>query len=109
MGLKASELSGDMAAAFTQVLKGKVPEIKGYAEAEAKKLAQTLLMIEKLRLSGKIDKEEAALHLDIQRNATRSVLLTIEGLGALAVEQAINAALDSVRTAVNKALKFALL
>jgi hypothetical protein len=109
MGLKASELARDMAAAFTQTLKGKVPEIRSFADAEAKKLAQTLLMIEKLRLTGKIDKEEAELHLEIQRNATRSVLLTIEGLGALAAEQAINAALDSVRKAVNKALKFTLL
>jgi hypothetical protein len=109
MGLKASALAGDMAAAFTQVLKGKAPGIKAYAESEAKKLAQTLLMIGKLRLSGKIDKEEAELHLEIQRNATRSVLLTIEGLGLLAVEQAINAALDSVKTTVNKALGFVLL
>ena len=109
MSLKASALASDMAAAFTQVLKGKAPEIKSYAEAEAKKLAQTLVMIEKLKLSGKIDKEEAELHLEIQRNAARSVLLTIEGLGVLAVEQAINAALDSVRTTVNRALKLALL
>ncbi|MGH8752885.1 MAG: hypothetical protein ACREUJ_03225 [Burkholderiales bacterium] len=109
MSLNVSALAKDMVAAFTGVLKDKAPDIKSYAESEAKKLAHTLVMIEKLVIVGKIDEEEAKLHLEIQKNAARTVFLTIEGLGVLAVEQAINAALDVVKGAVNKALGFALL
>jgi hypothetical protein len=44
----------------------------------------------------------------MQKRATRTVLMTAEGLGALAVEKAINAALDVVRPVVNRVLGFAL-
>ena len=66
-------------------------------------------MVEKLKLLGQIDEEEAELQFNIQKNASRTVLLTIEGLGILAVEQAINAALDVVSDTVNTALGFNLI
>lgn len=109
MALSASQLSKDILAALKGTFSKKWPEIKDYGEAEAKKLAQTLVMIEALKVSGKINKEQAALHLEIQKNATRTVLLTIEGLGLLAVEAAINAALNVVKDAVNTAIGFTLL
>ncbi len=108
MSLNASELATNMLNAAKDVLSQKWPEIKDYAEAETKKLAEALVMIEKLKLAGSITKEEAKLHLDIQKNATRAVLLTIEGLGILAVEQALNAAFAVVKEAVNTALGFTL-
>ncbi len=61
----------------------------------------------KLHLSGQITEEQARLHLDIQKNASRTVLLTVEGLGLLAAEQAINARV--VRDSVNTALDFVLI
>jgi hypothetical protein len=109
MSLNVTQLAKDMAGAFVGSLKAAVPNIKDYAEGEAKKMAQSLAMIEKLVVAGTIDEEEAKLHLEIQKNASRTVLLTIEGLGALAVEAAINAALDVVKNTVNAALKFTLL
>ena len=90
-------------------MKNKAPDIKSYAETESKKLAHTLILIEELYLSKKIDQDEVRLHLDIQRNSTRIVFLAIEGLGILAVEQAINAALAVIKDSVNKAIGFALL
>lgn len=109
MSLNTSQLTQDMLAAFQGVLVKKWPEIKEYAETEAKKLAQSFAMIEVLSISGKINAEQAALHLEIQKNATRTVFLTLEGLGMLAAEAAINAALNVVRESVNKALGFALI
>jgi len=109
MSLNVAQLAKDMAAALTGSLKEQVPGIKDYAEAEARKLGQTLQMIEKLALAGKIDEEEAKLHLEIQKNAMRTVLLTIEGLGVLAAEDAINSALKVVSKTVNTAIGFALL
>jgi hypothetical protein len=57
-----------------------------------------------LKQNGKITEQEAAYLMDLQRNASRTVLLTIEGLGILAVEEAINAALAVVRDTINAAL-----
>jgi hypothetical protein len=109
MALDVGELVKKMFEAFENSLAEKWPEVKDYAEAEAKKLAESLIMIEKLVISGQITEEQAKLHFQIQRNATRMVLLTIEGLGIIAVEQAINAALDVLKDTVNTALDFSLL
>mgnify|MGYP003439191727 FL=1 len=49
------------------------------------------------------------MHLEIQKNATRMVLMTIEGLGILAAEAAITAALNVVKDSVNTAVGFSLL
>lgn len=109
MSLDTGQLSQDILAAFRGSLQERWPEIHAYGESEALKLAQTLVMIETLRLSGKITPAQATLHLEIQKNACRSVLLALEGLGLLAVEAALDAALGVVRETVNGALGFALL
>lgn len=109
MSIDAGELAGNMLGAMQGVLSEKWPEIKEYGESEAKKLAQSVVMIETLKAANKIDEEEAVLHFSIQKNASRTVLLAIEGLGVLAVEQALNAALDVVKDAVNTALGFTLI
>jgi hypothetical protein len=109
MSLNVSELAAQMLGAAQEVLSGKWPEIKDYAESETKKLAQSLATIEKLHVTGQISDEQAGLHLDIQKNASRTVLLTLEGLSLLVVEQAINAALRVVKDTVNTALGFALI
>lgn len=109
MSLNASELTMNMLSAVKGVLSEKWPEIKDYAESETKKLTESLVMIEKLKLTGRISDEQAKLHFDIQKNATRTVLLTTEGLGILAVEQALNAAFAVAKDTVNTALGFALL
>lgn len=109
MNLDSTQLAGDILAALRTTLADKWPEIHTYGEAEAGKLAQTLVMIETLFVSGQINEAQAALHLQIQRNATRTVLLTVEGLGLLAVEAALDAALGVIRESVNGALGFVLL
>jgi hypothetical protein len=109
MALDVGELVKKMFEAFESSLADKWPDVKEYAEAEAKKLAESLVMIEKLVIAGKINEEQANLHFQIQKNATRMVLLTIEGLGIIAVEQAVNAALGVLKDTVNSALNFTLL
>lgn len=109
MSLDVGKLSSDVFNAFKGVLSEKWPEVKDYAEAESKKLAENFAMIERLKIAGEITEEQARLHHDIQKNACRAVLLTIEGLGLIAVEQSINAAMDVLRNTVNEALDFALL
>ena len=109
MALKASVLAKNMLAAAKEEVDDKWPAVKIYAEAEAKKLAQTLVMIEKLKLSGSITKKQADILLDMQKQTSRVVLLTIEGLTLLAAEAAINAAIKSIRDAVNDSIGWRLI
>jgi hypothetical protein len=109
MAINVGELASKMAAAALGVLKDKGPAVKTFAEGEFAKLAQTIATIEQGRLLGTIKEDEAVLLLDMQKHATRTVLAAVEGMSLLVAEQAINAALDVVRVAVNTALKFALL
>lgn len=109
MSLDVIKLGKDILAALNGSLAEKWPDVKDYGEAEAKKLAQTLVMIGTLQATGKINKEQAALHLEMQKNATRMVLMTIEGLGVLSAEAAINSALAAVKDTVNKEIGFTLL
>ncbi len=109
MSLDVTELSLKMLDAFRGELSEKWADVEDYAETESKKLAENFVMIEKLKRTGKITEEQAKLHHEIQRNASRSVLLTTEGLGLLAVEQAINAAMSVLKESVNGALNFALI
>lgn len=109
MSLKASELARTMLGAARAEIDEKWPAVKVYADAEAKKLAQTLVMIEKLKVSGAISKKQAEILLDMQKQTSRVVLLTIEGLTLLAAEAAINAAILSIRDAVNDTIGWRLI
>lgn len=103
------QLSGSIAAKMTEILSGYASNIAIYAESEAKVLATSLAQIAKLRVTGAIDDEEARLHLEIQKNASRAVLMAIAGISIIAAEQAINAALGIVAEVVNGAIGFGLL
>lgn len=98
-----------MAAAAYKVLKKQAPEIKSYAQAEGQKLAHTIALIGERYAAGQIDEEHAKLLLRLQKNASMTVFLTVEGLGILTVEAALNAAFDVVRQTVNTAVGFVLL
>lgn len=109
MAIDVSDIFQKMLQAAADSLEGKWPSIKDFAETEVKNLAETLALIVRLKTEGKITEEQAQLHLQIQKNTTRMVLLTAEGLALLAVEAAINAALNVVKETVNSAIGFALI
>lgn len=109
MSINVNDLLGDMLEAAKGVLSDKWPEIKDYAETELKGIAEGIVLVEKLHLANAVTDEQAKLLFEMKKNTAKIVLLSIEGLGILAVEQAINAALDVVRDAVNGALDFTLI
>jgi hypothetical protein len=109
MALDIGQIGKDMFAAAFAVLKDKAPQIKNVAQTEFSKIAQTIGLIGQELAEGRISEDEAKILLDMQKSATRSVLLMAEGLSLLVAEQALNAALGVVRVAVNGALGFALL
>ena len=107
--LNIDQLVKQMQSAALGVFKENVPSVKRYVETEFKKLGDTILMIEKAKLAGEIDEQEARTLIDMQKNAMRSVMLTVEGLGIVMVEKAINAALRIVKDVVNSGIGFKLL
>jgi hypothetical protein len=109
MPIRVSDLFPSMLKAARESLEKDWPKAKDYAEPELKKLAQSLVDIAKLTALGKVNPQQAAGLLQIHRNATMTVLLTIEGLGLIAVENALNSALSAVRQLVNAAAGIRLL
>lgn len=107
--INVQELASKMLDAAKNVFASKWPEAKDYAESEFKKIAEAVAFIETQRAIGEMSDEKAKLHLDMQKNAAKMMLLCLEGLGLIAVEQAINAALAAVKETVNTALGFAIL
>ena len=109
MSLDTSALVKDMLSAAKDNLGKFWKQAKPFAENETLNMANKLLLIEKLKLEGKITKEEALLHIEIQKSAFRTVLLSIKGLGLIAVEGTINAALGAIAKVVNRAVGWGLL
>ncbi len=108
-GFNIGNLVQDMINAAAGVCGQKWPLIREYAETEYKKYCETIQNIKRMHDEGMIDEEESRLLLDIQKSAMRSVLLCVEGMGILMVEQAINAAINSIKSVVNTAIGFVLL
>jgi hypothetical protein len=102
MALDPSQIAASMLKAAKGSLASDWPKARAYAEQEFKRLAQSLVDIGALVAAEAVNEQQARALVQIHRNTTQTVLLTIEGLGIIAVENAINAALDAVRTAVNK-------
>ncbi len=102
-------LLGNMLNAAKTSLNSKWPGVAGVATTTFKSLAQHLADIEIMRKNDTITNEKAGLMVDMQKNAIRVALLTEEGLGLLAAEAAINAALNAIRDSVNTAIGFVLI
>ena len=106
--LDLNSIIQQMVGAVSGSLKNQWPQIKDAATTALKNLAQTLVDIEQMKLDGTITDEKAALMIDMQKNAIKMVLLTEEGLGLLAAEAAINAAIGVVKDVVFKAIGIAI-
>ena len=83
--------------------------VRPFAETEMQKLAVTALQIQLGQADGSLTKQQAEILLAMQANASQAVLTAIETVGMIAAQDAINAAIDVLTTAVNKAIGFAFL
>jgi hypothetical protein len=109
MALDARDLLGPMLSAIRPVLSKYWGDVKDFAETEAEKMAKTLATIAELRVADKINDQQAQALLDMQKHSMQAVFLAVEGIGLIAAQNAINAALGAVKDMVNKAIGFALL
>lgn len=108
MALDISSLLTSMLTAAQNSAKTNWKIVEPFAKTQCTNIAQQIVDIEAQLATGSIDTETASLLLDMQKNASRAALLTVEGIGLLTAQTAINAALGAVSIAVNKAVGFAL-
>jgi len=106
--LDVQELLKAMLEAAQGEFSEKWPTIKDFAKSELEKVASTLVQIGKLKATEQITEGEAKILLEMQKNTARTVMLTLEGMGLLLVEAAINSALAVVKDTVNRAVGFVL-
>jgi hypothetical protein len=89
-------------------LKDGLEQAKAYGKSEALKMAHTATMLADGVRKGKVDLDEAKFVLEMQKNASKSILLTIKGLGIVSVENAINGAMGVLRKSIETAFGVAL-
>ena len=99
-----NELLKSMLSASKNVLKKEWKNISPIAELQLKNIIHNLEQIAVLKLEGKITEHQAKLHLTIQRESFKTILLSFEGIGIITAEKAINAALNAVRNTINKTI-----
>ncbi len=103
MAINLEEILPPMIAAAKSTLNDNWPNAKDCAVSELKKIGENIIKVESLVVQEKISKETAQLHLEIQKNSTRNVLLSIDGVGLLLADQVIETSLSAVREIVNSA------
>jgi hypothetical protein len=97
-----------MSAAAAGVLQKKWPGVRSFAETEFQKIAQTIVTIGQGVAAGTITWDQAPILLDSQKNASLAVLAAVQGMSDVAAEQAVNAAIGAVKTAINTFVGFPL-
>ena len=101
--LSVADMVSDMIKAVKASLGKDYSKAKDFARPELQRLARSLVDIAKLVATDKVTKQQAKSLVAIHQNTTRVVFLTIEGLGIIAVENALNAAIGAIRSTVNGA------
>ena len=108
-GIDIKELASEMLSASKDVLKKEWKQVAPIAEIHIKTIIHNLEQIAELKLNKKITEEQAKLHLAIQKESFKTILLSFEGIGIVTAEKAINAALNTVKSTINKAIGWRLL
>jgi hypothetical protein len=107
--LETDPILQEMLKAAGNSLEDKWPSLRELATFSFRFLARNITDIEKMKEQNKITEEHARLLLDMQKNAVKMTLLTEKGLGLLAVEAAMNAAIGAIEKTVNTALGWKIL
>jgi hypothetical protein len=110
MAINFDEIASAMLAAMRPILTGAWQNVAGFASMEARKLAVTFVDIEAMLGSNppQVSRAVADALIDSQKQAAQAVLQAVEGVGIIAAQQAVNAAVNAVSGIVNKAVGFAL-
>ena len=97
-----------MLGAAKNAFQGDWSTIAPYAQSEFTKMEQDILLIQTLHATGQMTDQQCQLHMQMQQNSIKAVLLTVEGVGILAAEQIMNAVIGVIGDVVNKAIGIAI-
>jgi hypothetical protein len=108
--LNANDLLTSMVSAAKTVLRNaKLPTQLNDAESTFKSLAEAITKIEEEQALGQMTQEVANDIIEMEKNSSKTELLTLEGIAEVTAEEMINAALSAITTTVNTALGWTLL
>ncbi|HSJ67593.1 MAG TPA: hypothetical protein VK921_07960 [Anditalea sp.] len=107
--LNKEQIYEDMMVAVKSILDHNWKRAKPFAEKQIMLFTESLETIERLKDQEILSEEQAKIYIDIQKRSLRIALMTVDGLEALAVEKAINTALDLVKKTINTALGWKLI
>lgn len=102
--LNIAQVVNDMLQAALPYLSKGGQQASAYASHEFQQYIVNVEHVQKLSEEGKVTDQEAQFLVDQYKLSMKAVLLTIEGLGIIAAQNAINAAIDVLNSALNKAL-----
>jgi hypothetical protein len=107
--MNVKTLAASMLQAAQTALKSHTELSHPYLKLETAKLAATAELIVTDFAAGNINSKQAKILVKMQADASQSVLTTLDTIGRIAAQDAINAALRVMKTAVNAAAGLALL
>ena len=102
--LNIPELLDDMLEVAVTEFGSAYDEVKDYVKDEFEGYLKRTETLAKKVAAGDIDLEKAKLLLQIHVNSMKTVFLTVEGIGLIAAQNAINGAIGVVKDVVNAAL-----
>ncbi len=104
MDIDFKQLTGDMLTAVKGVVGDNLNDIKDLAEGELEDFAKRTTELAKKVADGSISAAQAQAILKIRANAVETVLLSIAGIGTLAAQEAINAAIGVLKGVIKNAI-----
>ena len=99
-----SKVANDMLQAALPALSKGGQKAASCASHEFQQYIINLQYVQTLSEEGKITPQEAQFLADQYKLSMQAILLTVEGLGIIAVQQALNAAIDVLNKAINASL-----
>ena len=98
-----------MTAAALNSLGTSAKEVSDSTQTEFEKIGQIVQTIVDKLATGELKQDGAKILFDMQKNSASGALLELKGLSELAVQKAINAALDVAKDGFNKLVGFGLI
>ncbi len=96
MPLDIARIAAQLAGTLAGSLRGDSSKVKALAQAEAGKLAAALAVIASLLAEGQIDRDEAAVLLRIQKDASEAVLASLAEVSRVSAHRALSLGLREV-------------
>lgn len=109
MSIDVTAVADSMIDAARAEVADRWPQLQVFAETEFRRLAQSYADIAAQLAEGQLDEVRARQHAIVHQLTARQILKTVEGLGILTAEQALQAGVRAASKVVNGVVKFALL